>query len=542
MLPFARQLYMPRHQQGLATLTVVVLLLLILLLIVPFAIRMGVFEERTSINENRSAMVASVAEAALNQGTEFIKANTRLITSDRPGTGGFPDGWLFSANPSWEPCSVAVASTVFDPCLSEPNATRRAQMYRFNRSGNTNLPLAAQFGAENLITSVGGFNANYSVSATLCRIEPGTVAGGAPRCALTPTTDGNVAITLVSQAALPGENATAMARQVIASFKVISTPPTVPIVAASTLKGLGSAEIVPNPNSGGAGVPLSIWSNSDVDLDSGGTFATCHLGEFLTNYTSQGPEAYDGITRCPGCGCKGLTADKGLISGKDPSNTRYEGIDIMDKDNNTNGALPDTNFFPEEPFDDPNSVIDDSMFEYVMGTNTTDEGATTPRMTCVTDENPGGNCEDQFLIDIGAKEVATCAGMTAASSGLYWVSGECTLGGQVGTPSNPIFLMIDGCVTANAQMQLYGLLYMRGRNCTDSANAFKANGGGQLYGAVIVDAPVSVNGSVQFIYNEAVLQNLGNAPDFKRYGVVPGTWTDEACFDTDDTPGNCRTE
>ena len=537
MLSIFRQFRAPRlRQEGLATLTVVVLLLLIMLLILPFAIRMGVFEQRTSINENRTALATGAAEAALNQGLEFIKANARVITSTSPASGGFQDGWLFATNPSWQPCTVAVASTVLDPCLSEPDTTRRAQMYRFNRGGNTNLPLASLFGSDQLFTSVGGFNTVYSVSATLCLIQPGAVVGAVPSCALTPTSgSGNSAVTIVSQATLPTENAKAMVREVIASFRVISTPPNVPIVSSNTISGLGDAEIVPNPNAGGPGVPLSIWTNTDVNIGSG-AFSTCNLGEFLSNYNTSGPQMYDGITICPGCGCKGLTADQGLLSGRNSSWPTYKGVDIMDISGNLD-ALPDTQYFPKAPYDDPNNNFDNSIFDYVMGSSTTAQGATTPSMTCVSTANPGGNCEDQFLFDIGAKEVADCSTMTAASSGLYWVHGDCSIGGQVGTPSNPAFLLVDGCVSVNAQMQYYGLIYMRGRNCASSSNAFKSNGGGQLYGAVIIDAPATINGSVQIIYNDTVLKNLGNSPDFKRYGVIPGTWTDKPCFNIS---GDCK--
>lgn len=523
-----------RRTRGMATLTIAVLVLVVLMVMTLFAIRMGLFEQRTSVNDNRAQLVETVAEGALNQGTEYIKANSRLLLSTSEGAAGLGAGWLSESAPRWQPCSEAFAGEGFDPCLSEPDEDRRSQMYRFLADGSTEFPLEDLMGTRQLFDEVGGFPVEYRVSATLCRV---VMIGTEPVCQIDPEQDSQVAITLVSEAQLPTENATARMRQIIASFRLLPEPPNVPLVAANVITGLGSAEIVPNPNAGGAGVPLSIWANSNVDITKeaggAGAFTTCHLGEWLGNFTSSGPENYDGIQRCEACSCKGLGPEDGLLSGKDPGTPGYEGIDVMDVDGNGNGDLPDTSYFPKEPLDDPNNDFDDSIFEYVLGGNSTDEGATSPRMDCVSDENPGGNCETQHLIDLGAEVVATCAGLNSASAGLYWVAGECSLGSQVGTPSNPVMLVVEGCMKVSGQTEFYGLIYQRASACTDLSKGFAANGGGQLYGAIVVDAPVKIAGSVQFIYNDTVLKNLASSAAFKRYGVLPGSWSDEACFDED---------
>lgn len=521
-----------KRQTGMATLTVAVIMLFLLLVAALFAVRLNGFEQRSAINENRIQLAATVAEAGLNQGLELVKAAARVVASESPAVGTAPAGWLAPGLERWQPCSVAPPAGMMDPCLSEPNAARRATMYRYLSAGSTALPLAEYTGSAQVFEDVGAFPVEYRVAATLCRIDSTDI--GNPNCSFSPPTDHQVAITLVSEAVLPTEDTVARQRQIIATFRVIASPPNVPLVAASMLSGLGSAEIIPNPNAGGVGVPLSIWSGQDVNIDSGGTFRTCHLGEWLGNSPSGSPENYDGIQRCENCTCQGLTTDRGLLSGKGGGN---EGPDIMDVDNNTNGTLPDSSYFPLEPMDDPNNRFDDSIFEYVLGLDTTEEGATTPRTDCISDENPGGNCEDQALYDLGARIVANCTAMNTSSAGLYWVRGDCHMSTQVGTPSNPVFMMVDGCISANANMQVYGLVYHRATTCADLDNGFSATGGGQIYGAVVTTSGVKIRGSVQFIYNQTVLNNLGNSPSFKRYGVVPSSWSDQACFDAD---GDCR--
>lgn len=517
-----------QNQRGMTTLAIVVLLLAVLGIVSLFAARQGVVETQSSYHISKSQIGLSVAEAGLNQGIEFIKANTRVLLGTQPAAGGTPAGWLNATNPKWQPCSTALATGKFDPCLAEPSATRRATMYRYVEGTEAQLPLATLFGQAQAFTEVGPYESEYRVGAVLCRME-GSSLPISTDCRLTPTMNGPVAITLVSQGGLTEDGTRATVSAIVGSSKIISNPPEVPLIAAGIISGLGSAEIIPNPNAGGFGVPLSVWSNTDVDIDSGGSFRTCHMGEFMNNYTSGGPVLYEGIKKCEGCSCKGLAPDAGLLSGKDPSDPGLEGMDIMDKDGNTHGVLPDTTFFPKDPMDDPNNIFDDSVFEYTMGVDTTDEGASVPRMTCPSTDNPSGNCEDQFLFDIGAKRIPNCGGLTANSSGAYWVTGDCTINGQVGTPSNPVLLIAESCLDVRGQTEFYGMMFTRSK-CPDADRAFNAAGGGQIYGAIVAGGGVKIRGSVQMIYNAKVLSNLGNSPEFMRYGFLPSSWTDNVCM------------
>lgn len=529
----------PTSQRGATTMMITIVLLSVLLLVSLFASRFQISEHRASVNKVRATMSNSVAESAINQGLEYLKANARFVNSDKEALGATPAGWLSATSPSWIPCTTPVSTGVFDPCLAEPDEDKRNQMYRFSRAGVTRFPLENMFPEEQLYDQVGGrFDSTYNVYATLCRLDIHTNPAQ-PTCALEPPQEGPIAVNVVAHGALPNQNASTTIKSIIATSRTIASPPNVPLIAAGIVSGLGSAEIVPNPNSGGFGVPLSIWTNSNVDITKeaggSGSFATCHLGEFLTNYSSGGPEQYDGITRCTTCTCSGLPPDRGLLSGKDPSTPGYEGIDIMDIDGNTNGDLPDATFFPREPLDNPNNRFDDSVFEYTFGVDVVDEGETAVRMTCISDENPTGNCENQFLIDANATILPDCSSLDADSSGVYWIVGNCDINQQVGTPSFPVALIVDKCLSVRASAEIYGLLYTRGGQpggCANPDETFSAAGGGQIYGAVVSDGGVKIRGSVQMIYNETVLTNLGNSSAFQRFGFLPGSWSDDVCQDS----------
>jgi len=226
------------NQKGMSTLLVAVILLAVLLVLSLFATRFQVFETRASTNKVRAEMAASVSEAALNQGLEYIKSNARFITSDRAATASMPVGWLNVDDPSWQPCTAAVDAGEFDPCLAEPNEDRRANMYRFARDGSTRLPLADFFGADQLFNQVGRFDAEYDVYATLCLVDVETNPA-APDCLLNPENPGPTAVMLVARGGLPGENARMTMRHIVASSRIIANPPNVPLIAAGIVSGLG---------------------------------------------------------------------------------------------------------------------------------------------------------------------------------------------------------------------------------------------------------------------------------------------------------------
>jgi hypothetical protein len=145
----------PGAQRGITTLLVAILLLLVLAVAISLAASVGVFEQRTTTNENRSKLAHQAAESAVGLATEFLKANTARIVSKADLTGTANDGWMIPTASRWEPCTTAFTPTApdIDPCLAEADATRRAQMYRYRPAAgprlphNTMMPTTAQVNA-----------------------------------------------------------------------------------------------------------------------------------------------------------------------------------------------------------------------------------------------------------------------------------------------------------------------------------------------------------------------------------------------------------
>ncbi|MFN3730496.1 MAG: PilX N-terminal domain-containing pilus assembly protein [Fimbriimonadaceae bacterium] len=508
-----------RKQQGISTIVVAILLLAILTVVTAFALNVGVFEQRTVGNEMRARIVAQVADAGLNHAIEVVKANSALLTA--PDSDG---GW----GGRWVQCNAA--DTTF-PCGAEPDSARRATLYRYSDAaaggnalnfigvGSRIAPASA------VAASVGAFPVTYRVGALLCLIDQDDGSTCVP---YEDNYRGLMAVTVVSRASLADDPlALADVKATIASYRRVGNGPNVPIIASGNVDlGGGTADIVPNPNAGGPGVALSVWSGETVCIGGSGpagcatgAIKSCHLGEFLANAQgNRGPTQFDGIVRCDDCRCDGLSPEKGLISGKYTTGGsgagRDKNYDILDA--STDGVLPPNTYFPDSSLnprmDDEENCLDDTLFEYLFGVDVVQ----TPGCPAVEP-----NADIAFLQENA--QVANCATMGPASGGLYWhkaSAGACTLPNtDIGTPSDPVFLVVDGDVTLRGTF--FGVLFVRANNAE-----VHFQGQSVLYGSVVVEGSVRLRGNPKFVYNEKVINAVLQGSRATRFGLVPGSWTD----------------
>lgn len=81
--------------------------------------------------------------------------------------------------------------------------------------------------------------------------------------------------------------ATRTMRQQIAVLPMIRSAPDTPVAIKGSMNVSGNFEVVANPNGGGDGVPLSIWTEGDVDINGSGT--TCGQQEYTEGNCSSQP-------------------------------------------------------------------------------------------------------------------------------------------------------------------------------------------------------------------------------------------------------------
>ena len=571
----------PSRQSG-AVLFVAVILLLLAGVMTLFALNVGVFEQRSTGNDIRAKAVNDVAEAGLAQGFEYLMRQHANMLTD---------------SSLWERCGEtdvsfpcgAISAATFDDDgdPTTPAVSRRGTMYRLKATTNTianldsalsqyMLPLAT---SSKLSSAANGATIAYGVAPVLCFVKrpakPGATGIACGDGTGASATDLRVA-SFVSVAKIPDESASATLVQTIGQYPklgaLINKPP---ITTAGSAGVTGTLQIVTNPNGGGAGVPISVWTR--VDVQKTGTTNTCYADEFF-RYTKNNvtPTQYQGTIRCDSCQCD-VNGAPATLSFDNSGNLQEEGIDILDVDSGTDSTTPyhtagqvGANYnVRSDAFSYPLCEFPPDMFKYVFGVavwndNDHDCFGETKIASSLFVSDTGATATigpDEAYLYKNADKIINAgfpallkpgqAGTTAllsssASSGMIWCqqqnAGDCDIGSgvQVGTPSAPVVLVLDGPVSI--QGTVFGFIFIRdthgtlspvtGSNGTGSCPSncmLQMNAGAAIYGALVIQGQMKANGTSAVIYDATVLGNIGkNNP--LVYATLPGAWNDQRSY------------
>ena len=98
------------------------------------------------------------------------------------------------------------------------------------------------------------------------------------------------------------------------------------------------------------------------------------------------------------------------------------------------------------------------------------------------------------------------------------LSGNQTIGGgNIGTPEQPVVIIIDGDLELSGNPKIYGVVYVRG-------NVTRATGTATIVGSLISEKPLDFGaGSISLIYDP---ETISNASNLGLPGVVSGSWRD----------------
>ena len=531
----------PNLQRGVSTLVVTLILLVIITAMVLFSTSVGYFEQRTTTNQNRARIAEQSSEYALSLAGEYLKANRdRLISDDVADL-----GWFATGTEHWAECADVGTADAFaldaefpagHPCLSERDLSRRAELYFWTTDGTTAgswelpytsvVPASAQ--VEDGVGGAADFAADTTVGALLCRLDTTDMAN--VHCDLEPTSGNRIALTLVGQATLTGEGADAVVKEAWATYNSFVPSAAVPLVASGLVKGLGNAQIVAAPNAGGYGLPASIWTPNDADVDTNGSVTTCHIGDFLKGTPDD--ELKTTCATTDDCTCNGGSSSQ-FLSGHIGSIKR-EMEDIVDNDGGV-GVLPDIQFFPGEDalgneMDKDTDPTDDSLFEYTFNVDyQAAEGAVGITLTNCGDSGTENCVAYAMREEFDAEEVASCANLTTASSGIIYVPDGCTgIPNNVGTPESPAIVVIHQPSGTDLQLNsnsiFYGMLFV---HSDDNTAQVKGNGDIKIFGAMIVEGDVEISGGITVVYDDtSVSGDTHKLPASARFGRVAGSWLD----------------
>jgi len=483
--------YNQRYQAGIITTFTGVLILVLLTLMMFFAIRVGVFEQRVSSNEMRQKLAFHAAESGIHHAKEYLRANSVLVASSTVdllpnGT----DGWLADTTEKrWLKCSDVNSIDLANgsgshPCFGESVAAVRPNTYYYSFNNSTVLPVDTN-------TILPGTTEQVAVEALLCVLDVDADAAiPVQGCVTDPSTavgigDGTYfMVTLLARGAADCDsgncNAEAMIGEQVSNFGASAggNSPAVPLTTKNSFPPAGSAEIVPNPNAGGLGVPISAWMNANASCPGGsvvnpssGSWATCEYHEWYGANVMP-----DGISCGGNCGCSRNEAISYTHATDD-----ILGIDLVA---------------------DPNFPCD--LFQFYFGV-------------------PRTNYE---VVKGYAKIISSCDSLGPNSFGIYWVTGSSCLvraNTQIGSPGAPVMLISAATLTRfNGGAELYGTLFIT--DVEDSTAEFQSNGTNTIYGSVIVDGLIGqYNGTFQVVWNEFTAKKAGISGGL---GAVIGGWSD----------------
>lgn len=528
-----------------SALTIAILLLLLLTIAVFVAVPAMLGEQRVSANDLRAKLAQHVADAGLSHGREFLRINHKTIL---PGEKDEIDVTM------WQQCQAANRDF---PCGAiEPdnaNSALRGAHYFYIKGADdhtVDYPDLLTTGGAAVVSAdgklydgtaankVGEFEATYDVGVVLCRLN---ITNDCVTDATQAT--GTSTFTLVSRGSIDGERATATVQETIGAYKILDVPEEMPpLIASGTVQGVGNATVVGNPNAGGFGIPLILWSYQDFDSNNG-SWQSCQMDEYLRSglesVTMEGQYQDVPICALGACNCSGdaIMSENGV-----------EGIDVLDSNSADGGMTVPGNpyYFPPDlihyvlDFDARTDAIglgdhDDSVFSHGDYDET------------LKDDNGNGTPDVEEFLAANAVEIidaATgCGGLDAASEGLIWIQGTCTLGTQIGSVDKPVILVMDGDIDLQNGAELYGIVIARAtaedsETCIPSGATkiagcpFFEPGGGtaRIFGSLVIEGGAKPNGNIDLIFIPQLIRNINEAPSNVRFAGLAGSWSDRVSY------------
>ncbi|WMC10029.1 hypothetical protein PU634_13130 [Oceanimonas pelagia] len=250
--------------------------------------------------------------------------------------------------------------------------------------------------------------------------------------------------------------------------------PAAPMVIAGNMPTNGNITIVGNPNGGGPGIPISVWSDKVVNL--GGSAQTCGMQEYHSSAGCTKDNAYS------------YKAAGGVV---------VKGKDIIESDIG----------FP------------DDLVDYLFG---------------ISDGPKAWETLEKYATEV----LTSCDALNGkAGFFIVEGASSCTLD-PMGTKSAPVLLVLkDMELTVNGNGSFYGLLFAYDSNTSDGTNyKVKLNGNTKFYGAMIsnyseINLP---NGNYDSVYDQDVMCAIagcnsgsgGGGNPFSRLTTIPGSWKD----------------
>ncbi|MEO7478666.1 MAG: hypothetical protein ABIT64_05460, partial [Lysobacteraceae bacterium] len=335
---------------------------------------------------------------------------------------------------------------------------------------------------------------------------------------------------------------------------------------------VGTIQIVTNPNAGGTGVPVSLWTPQS--LNGNGTGNSCYANEF---YSSGGTVDWSHVATlptfplCDDCSCNGSLS---YAHGKTVTN----GIDSLSGDDNSaTGGNGQVHVYADQT----KTEFPCDLFQQIFGvqawsdTSPVDGFCETHIMTAF--QNPSNTsqyikmgvdeaylysyagyilanasrtypiCTDSTCAatvgTISAAALRTTSQTVASQSGLVWCQDGSLC--ATGTVDSPVLMVFDGGSDGGSPNltnsgNIYGMVFGRSTGkatsgvlsvSTGGDASFSMSGNGVVYGSIVLQGTTShLNGTSAVVYNKDILNNLANSDAFVKFGGMPASWSDRVSY------------
>jgi Tfp pilus assembly protein PilX len=330
-------------------------------------------------------------------------------------------------------------------------------------------------------------------------------------------------VVLAAQARSADNTGRAVVRQSMTRYLIAQPGPVPPLMAPSVGLG-GNFTVVGNPNHSlsptldvtlancdtvsGSGQMLSLWSRTAVTLS--GSQQTCQAGSYRdpsSNARCIGPGIADPTTgtvpQWNQCVCEANANERSPYS----SSSAGTNDDVVQND----------------------ATFPGDMFLYVFGRSKAAVKASAA-------------AQGRVLPD--------CSTLNASSTGLYWITGACTIAqnSTVGSRTAPVILVFETTAEFRGGSDVWGLVasadmqrtlsnsptgpapyYYDTDYSSASPAAAALHGTFTLHGALIVEGAVTQQGAAgnyNLLYDPCVFAAMGAGTAFDQYGPVAGSWND----------------
>ncbi len=431
-------------QRGYATLVVSLILLVAITLITLYGARTSLMTQRILGNDKRATESFVEAERGLDEGAMFISRNIRDLSN----------AWVTGNR--WESCGTSVEL----PCGDGSQNIFDANFVYYQDPDDNSKNYIAELSDDEprRVYLVARCKDNELPLGTCDHVGPGAYQPD-------PDDDEDIRGSLIHTIATgTSDDATGSAtiRQSHYIYQLVASPPASPLTIDAAANVSGSFEIVTNPNGGGTGVPISMWSDQPIDI--GTAITTCEVGEYDLNGGS-----------CPGSTPESLTANGDA------------GIDIIGE---------------ADPFPD-------DMFEYVFGIPTEEYNQVKDQAIAAGHLLP--NCS---TLDTSSNGLYWIEGACDL---------KVEIGSSAGPV---LLVIANGQLDINAGAEVYGLVFAFDVPPAGDAGAIKLNGGALIRGGFVSDRKPTTNGAMTIYYDADLLEKLVDNETLAASGRVPGSWVD----------------